>query len=1286
MALSKRKKRFLYILGGIVLIVSALLAAAYNQFADVERLKSLAVLRLEEMTGRKVSVGVAELEFFQGISVRLHNVSVGGRYGGSPEFTARSVWVVVKPLPLLDKRIEIQKVIVQGSSFVLIRNSSGEFNFADLKTWISRPHESNLFNVLQVGFMHQMSVREGSIQFFDYYQLPEGAEPLHLSVENINLSVHKKFLNTPFRFFLSAEVPNLGGPTFLNLSGTVDDLPQNGSRKDITFHGKVKIQELNVSRFGPYLKPVAAALRENTWLSMESTFSGSLDGRLESEGKVHYSEREVAGEAALRAPESIFRGILNYHVLFDRDTLEFKDLELHSVAFQSRGQGKLSGLFSGNPRVSLAVETGEFLIDQSETYPPLALFPAELHKRIQSRFQGGTVEIKSLKFDGTLKELENLSTRENQNLLSADLALRQVNWRSPLPDFQKVTGTLKMDQGNSTFHIHKANYEGLPLSDINGTIQSLLFEPFADLEVENRVDMAEFKAFLTRILGDDPFVRVLKKFHKIKGTGLVTFALRGPLMEGDEIALSGHMTLDDVSVEHGGFRTRLEKISGKVEYQDPPLSHKQNKGAVSYLKFDDFSGRFGHSGFSNLNGKLVIEKDRPHQELAVVYSLSAEDFPDILRVASSDPKVKDFVSRLAFSSGRVEVAYNSKGDGQGTGQEESWGRVNLKDVSVRYDSRFQPLLNVTGTLNFDKKRTFLSKVHGWLGDSPFDLEGEVVWSGKSEPDYHLSVSLPQMVQENLQDVPFLERIRFSGPAALTLKLDGNPKSLRFENRIDLTHASYQYGTLYKKNSSLPNRVFVKGSFAQDERIDIEKFVYELEGEKVEGHGRIVNLNDPAFNMNLRAKDFKVTQVGRFIEPLQSAQGGTMDFSFKGKGKIDQFEKADFTGTVQFKNLVLKPAGLANEINIDARVDCENHVLKIRKASLVAENTRVDFLGEFQKDPSPLLNLEVSGDDLVLSELIPSGEQEGLHSILDTPSWLSGGKVILSLNLNRLDYKSLTLKNILGKVWLHGKVLEIPEMKLGKQKPILVRAIFNAQNPEATLIQAKVQGQQIESAHIMGMFEEVFHDGLTGKVENLLLDVRGRGKGWDGFLQSITGNISFHLKDGTWNKMELARGGRRLIGKQVEEPPATAKKPDSPGEVAPLEKEESEPYERISADFTLAAGIAETENFIVATPQRKISIVGKFDLGRQEMDTVLGVAPLPGLDKFLTKIPVVGKIITAGDEESLVKTYYSVKGPFHEPEVSPIPFVSLGKKVMGIFQGILQTPQEIFTLPQEKVTN
>ena len=127
-----------------------------------------------------------------------------------------------------------------------------------------------------------------------------------------------------------------------------------------------------------------------------------------------------------------------------------------------------------------------------------------------------------------------------------------------------------------------------------------------------------------------------------------------------------------------------------------------------------------------------------------------------------------------------------------------------------------------------------------------------------------------------------------------------------------------------------------------------------------------------------------------------------------------------------------------------------------------------------------------------------------------------------------------------------------------------------------------------------------------------------------------------------------------------------------------------PFKQLSGDFVPKNGIFKTENLILETNERRTTIVGTFDLAKNQMDTVVGVAPLAELDRLLTKIPVVGKIITGGDEKSFLKTYYKVKGDFYDPDISAIPFTSLGKKVMGIFQGIVQAPIEILgSLPKTK---
>ena len=49
----------------------------------------------------------------------------------------------------------------------------------------------------------------------------------------------------------------------------------------------------------------------------------------------------------------------------------------------------------------------------------------------------------------------------------------------------------------------------------------------------------------------------------------------------------------------------------------------------------------------------------------------------------------------------------------------------------------------------------------------------------------------------------------------------------------------------------------------------------------------------------------------------------------------------------------------------------------------------------------------------------------------------------------------------------------------------------------------------------------------------------------------------------------------------------------------------------------------------------------------------------------------------GDEDSVFKTYYLIKGPFQGPEVTSVPLTALGKRVVGILQGILESPGDLF---------
>ncbi|MBT6409293.1 MAG: AsmA family protein, partial [Nitrospina sp.] len=172
----------------LILAVFSVFSLAYYQLRNLGEFKALAVENLESLTRREVKIGEAEMDIVRGLSIRLKDVSVRSRKAEEPELTARSVWVVVRLLPLLDKRVEVKKIIVQGLSLQMVRDAKGRFSVGDVKKWITRPAESNLFKILKVSLMNQVMVEDGAIHFQDYFnRSPE--DPLPLNLERVSFSV-----------------------------------------------------------------------------------------------------------------------------------------------------------------------------------------------------------------------------------------------------------------------------------------------------------------------------------------------------------------------------------------------------------------------------------------------------------------------------------------------------------------------------------------------------------------------------------------------------------------------------------------------------------------------------------------------------------------------------------------------------------------------------------------------------------------------------------------------------------------------------------------------------------------------------------------------------------------------------------------------------------------------------------------------------------------------------------------------------------------------------------------
>ncbi|MGQ9655191.1 MAG: hypothetical protein ACUVXD_14105, partial [Thermodesulfobacteriota bacterium] len=93
----------------------------------------------------------------------------------------------------------------------------------------------------------------------------------------------------------------------------------------------------------------------------------------------------------------------------------------------------------------------------------------------------------------------------------------------------------------------------------------------------------------------------------------------------------------------------------------------------------------------------------------------------------------------------------------------------------------------------------------------------------------------------------------------------------------------------------------------------------------------------------------------------------------------------------------------------------------------------------------------------------------------------------------------------------------------------------------------------------------------------------------------------------------------------------------------------------------------------------LTMVGELDVTRKSCDLKVGVRPFVGFDRLVNQIPVLRHYL-AGPEKSVLTTYFLVQGPLADPQVTPIPFRSLGEGIVGIFKRLLENPFRDLGIP------
>ena len=126
-----RRVRILLWLGGGVLALGILALLLIPMLVDVNRYRDVIERRAEEALGREVDLGPMKLSLLPALAIHVQDVRIGALPGEGRDdlLTLRGLRVGARLMPLLDNKLEVTSVVLEGPSLSLQRAAAAAGRF-----------------------------------------------------------------------------------------------------------------------------------------------------------------------------------------------------------------------------------------------------------------------------------------------------------------------------------------------------------------------------------------------------------------------------------------------------------------------------------------------------------------------------------------------------------------------------------------------------------------------------------------------------------------------------------------------------------------------------------------------------------------------------------------------------------------------------------------------------------------------------------------------------------------------------------------------------------------------------------------------------------------------------------------------------------------------------------------------------------------------------------------------------------------------------------------------------
>lgn len=659
-------------------------------------------------------------------------------------------------------------------------------------------------------------------------------------------------------------------------------------------------------------------------------------------------------------------------------------------------------------------------------------------------------------------------------------------------------------------------------------------------------------------------------------------------------------------------------------------------------------------------------------------------------------------------------------------------KARVEKGVVRYGSSVPTFNTIKGTLEMKGKDFFLHGMSGYFGTSPLTLEGRITDYSLDKPS---SYPFKMVISPTKNEVDWLlgkERSRhlaYNGNSSLTLSGEGFTSLYNLSGEWVLTPAAYSYSNYIAKPVGTPSRLKFNGTISPKEAT-LTALNYSLGGLNLDLSAKYPFEPPDPLEFTIDTNKFRIEQlapVSPFLNRYQPSgqvqlslrgtrEPSAKDFSLRGtvalkSASIRYAESAkpvtDLTGSISFAEDSVESAQLTAKIGTTLLAG-KSVISSLKPLALSASFTspRIDLADFGFKTPqrTPQIS-KVKGDisfkenSLAIKALSGSLNSSQL-SITGNVSDIKGMKADLAIKSTQLDIADLILLESIEKTGgTPAKPALNPTIKATvmadkgtfkgtdfkklsatinlSDRVLLVQPLAADVFGGGLTAQVKIDSKtvpanyQVEFSLGKASADELINFVTANKREMTgAMTVEGNltasGDIYDAIRKSAVGSITVHAEKGMLRQFPvLSKVFSVLNVSQL----FRFKLPDMVSE--------GMPYNDLKATLAIKNGVVSTENLFLKSNAMNMSLVGKHDFVRDNMNLTIGIQPLQTVDKVVSSIPIVGWILT-GKNKAMFSTYFEIKGKSTDPQVSAIPITSLGKGVLGIFKRAFQLPVKLFT--------